>query len=217
MKKIFIFFFCLMCAHYAIAQNYQHAPQTDFSVGAILLSEQNTSFTNFAPSALNGIVVKHICDKFTYRFAFEARRYTDPIDKPKCCDVMYTQGKGYEKVMRVGLQKQIKNYKFIKSYFALDLLGSKGYLAQFIHGGDPYNQFNRTTSSITIGATTGLGIQCDFSRRISASIESRFGMTRSDNEYVVSPPHTFEPSPIFSKGVVLDFRRFSCLTLDYKF
>jgi hypothetical protein len=59
MKKILIFFFCLMCTHYAIAQNYQHAPQRDFSVGAILFSEQNTSFTNFAPSALNGIVVKH--------------------------------------------------------------------------------------------------------------------------------------------------------------
>jgi hypothetical protein len=217
MKKIFIFFLCTICSNNVIAQNYQHAPQRDFSVGAILLSEQNTSFANFASSALNGIIVKHIRDKFTYRLAFEVRRLIDPIDKPKCCDGMYTQGDGYEKVIRIGLQKQIKNYRFIKPYLALDALGSKGYLAQFMYGGDPYSQFDRTTSSITIGASTALGLQCNLSKRISASIESRFGMTRSKNEYVVLQPYIFEPSPMFSEGVVLDFRRFSCLTLDYKF
>jgi hypothetical protein len=130
---------------------------------------------------------------------------------------MYTQGNGYEKVIRGGLQMQIKNYKFIKPYIALDVLGSQGYLAQFMYGGDPYDQLARTTSSIAIGATTALGLHCNFSKRISASLESRFGMTRSTNEYVVLQPNAFESSPIFSKGVVLDFRRFSCLSLDYKF
>jgi hypothetical protein len=219
MKNSIISVVLLVSSYLGNAQNV--LPPTlkkqKYSFGVILLSEQSSSLPGAEQSLLNGIVTKYLTNKFTYRLAFEHANLVDLEDKDICCDQMVSVGSGKQNLIRFGIQRQIKDYKILSPYIGVDFVGIASKMQRSFAGGNFPLYYKMNSTAIAFGATSVFGLQCIISRRISASLETRFGIARWHSKYTILEPNPWPQLNPYRESITSGLNRFSCLSLDYKF
>jgi len=145
-----------------------------WTIGTILISETNLYFENkFTPNFFNGIIFKRHFDYFTTRIGIEYVKLIDKIDKPECCDQIYSEGFTNEGIVRLGVEKGITIKKYYRPYFALDLTGIKSYSDKTLCGGFAGIYEREITNTTGFGATTALGFEFKMTKALSIALETR--------------------------------------------
>ena len=225
-KPFYILLIFLLVAGYSNAQVHNFKEKdTKWTIGAILINEWN--YLNYiggrkvSQNYFDGITVKRHFENLTARLGLE---YITINNAPGKRNDLGSNVKGYlnEGIIRFGVESVFANKRKLRPYYALDIALIRSYSdLSYKQNGSFFSPDKRETTKCNgIGLMPALGLEYNFNKQISLSLETRLRIIhyswRTDiynSNYEYKSSYTGEMKKIF----FTTYNRIGGLTLNVRF